>query len=57
MFVVQAHKTQEQTIRQACELLEQARAKVLGFILTQVDHYMPNYYSSYYHYSKQKGEN
>jgi capsular exopolysaccharide synthesis family protein len=52
MFVVQAQKTQERTVRHAQELLEQARAKTIGFVLTQVDHYVPGYYSYYYYYYK-----
>ena len=49
MFVVQAQKTQEQEIRRSQELLEQAHAKIIGFVLTQTDYYIPGYYSHYYH--------
>ncbi len=59
MFVVQAGRTQERIVRQAQDLLQQARAKILGFILTHADYYAPGYRSYYYHYSdKQKrGQN
>ena len=52
ILIVQAEKTQEQTVRQAQELLEQARAKNIGFVLTQVDYHIPGYFSYYYHYNK-----
>ena len=48
VLVVQAYKTQEHTVRRAQELLEQARAKIFGFVLTQADYYIPGYYSYYY---------
>lgn len=54
MFVIQAQKTQERTVRQAQDLLEQARAKIVGFILTQVDYNVAGYYSYYYRYNNKK---
>ena len=57
IFVVQAQKTQAQTVRQAQELFEQARAKIIGFTLTHVDSYVPGHYYSYYnHYHKHTKE-
>ena len=50
LLVVQAQKTQAHTVRHAQELFSQARAKIIGFVLTQVDYYVPGYYSYYYHY-------
>lgn len=54
VLVVQAQRTQAPSVRQAQELLRQARAKVIGFVLTHVDHYSPRYYSYYYHYRKKE---
>ncbi len=59
VFVVQAQETQAHRIKHALELLEQARAKIIGFVFTQTDRSLPDYYSYYYHYQakKSKGAN
>ena len=53
-LVVQAHRTQEQVVRRAKDLIQQAHGKFLGFILTQTDYYIPDLYSYYYYYRYKK---
>ena len=47
LFVVRAGKTQRRTIIQAQAMLDQAKAPVVGCVLTHVDHYQPGYYYRY----------
>ncbi|MFH1776279.1 MAG: CpsD/CapB family tyrosine-protein kinase [Candidatus Omnitrophota bacterium] len=47
ILVVQLHRTQRGMVKQARSLLEQAKVKVLGFILTQVEHPVPDYIYRY----------
>ena len=49
ILVVQAHRTKSELVQKTKELLEHSRSKLLGFILTQADYYVPNMYG-YYHY-------
>ena len=49
-----SHRTQEQVVRRAKDLIQQAHGKFLGFILTQTDYYIPDLYSYYYDYRYKK---
>ena len=49
LFVVRSGKTQQRTVMQAFGLLKQAKVRILGSVLTHVEHYIPGYYR-YYHY-------
>jgi len=49
IVVVQANRTKAEIVEKAKGLLTQARIKLLGFILTQADYYIPDMYG-YYHY-------
>ncbi|MFH1594098.1 MAG: CpsD/CapB family tyrosine-protein kinase [Candidatus Omnitrophota bacterium] len=58
IFVVQAGRTQRDMVAHAETRLSQARAKIVGFVLTNVEHYLPNYlnrymkqYDSYHYYN------
>ena len=55
LLVVRAGKTQRKVVEQAHELLKQSKAKILGSILTHVDHYVPGYYK-YYHYYRNESK-
>lgn len=43
LFVVRAHKTPRRLVKQARNMLEHVHAKVLGFILTQIEEDIPAY--------------
>ncbi len=47
VMVVQAGRTQKGVIEHATELLRQAQAKVLGFVLTNVQYHIPEYIYRY----------
>ena len=49
LFVIRSGSTQQRTVQQAYELLKQSKARMLGSVLTHVEHYIPGYYK-YYHY-------
>ncbi len=49
LLVVRAGKTQRKTVVQAQRLLQQAKANVIGCVLTHVEYYLPGYYR-YYRY-------
>ena len=46
-FVVQAGRTQRGSVRHAENLLAQAHAKILGYILTNVEYHLPEYLYRY----------
>ncbi|UCC94526.1 MAG: CpsD/CapB family tyrosine-protein kinase [Candidatus Omnitrophota bacterium] len=48
ILVVQAQRTHAPVVKKAKELLGQAHAKLLGFVLTKADYYIPDFYSRYY---------
>ncbi|MFH1771743.1 MAG: CpsD/CapB family tyrosine-protein kinase [Candidatus Omnitrophota bacterium] len=56
LLVVKAQKTQAQAVLKAKDFLNQAQAKLLGIVLAQVDYHLPDLYSDYYYYFKQKTE-
>jgi len=56
VLVVQSYRTQEQVVRKAKDLIQQAHGKFLGFILTQTDYYIPDLYSYYYYYRYRKNK-
>ncbi|MEW6618822.1 MAG: CpsD/CapB family tyrosine-protein kinase [bacterium] len=47
IFAVQAWRTQREAVLRSQALLTAARAKILGFVLTNVEHFVPRYL---YHY-------
>lgn len=49
VMVVQAGRTQKSIISHSKELLRQARAKVLGYVLTNVQYHLPEYLYRYIH--------
>ena len=57
LLVVRAGKTQRKVVQQAHELLKQSKARILGSILTHVDHYVPGYYKYYHYYRYTKDGN
>ena len=57
LLVVRAGKTQRKVVQQAYELLKQSKARILGSILTHVDHYVPGYYKYYHYYRYTKDGN
>ncbi|MBI3009544.1 MAG: CpsD/CapB family tyrosine-protein kinase [Candidatus Omnitrophica bacterium] len=50
LLIVRAGKTQRKTVAQAQELLQRAKAKILGCVLTHVEYYLPGYYRYYHQY-------
>ncbi len=48
IFIVQAHRTPRQLVKQAQNSLEHVHAKILGFVLTQAELNLPKYYYRYY---------
>ncbi|RKY31468.1 MAG: capsular biosynthesis protein [Candidatus Omnitrophota bacterium] len=50
VMVVEAQRTRAHIVKKAKEFLEQTHSRFLGFILTKVDHYTPDFYGYYYHY-------
>ncbi len=63
LIVAQAGRTQRDTIQHAQARLEQARAKTLGYIITNIEFHLPQYlyrytkdYSHYSYYKEGKGK-
>lgn len=54
ILAVQAYRTQSRIVQQAKDLIQHARGKFLGFVLTQTDYYMPDIHSYYYYYRYHK---
>ena len=54
IMVLQARRTQRERIRDAEDLLRQARANLLGFVLTNVRSYIPRYLNRYRYYTTYK---
>jgi capsular exopolysaccharide synthesis family protein len=54
IVVVQAQRTKAGVVKRAKDFLGQAHNKFLGFVLTQVDHYTPDFYGYYYYYYHHK---
>ncbi|OQX85568.1 MAG: hypothetical protein B6D55_07205 [Candidatus Omnitrophica bacterium 4484_70.2] len=54
IIVVEANHTKAEVVKKAKELCEQANNKILGFILTKVDYYAPDFYYYYYNYKNYK---
>ena len=50
LLVVRAGKTQRKTVTQAQTMLKQAKAPMVGCVLTHVEYYLPGYYRYYYQY-------
>jgi Mrp family chromosome partitioning ATPase len=50
LMVIQAGRTQRQVVQHAKRLLDQARARVLGYVLTNVEYHLPQYLYRYYSY-------
>jgi len=50
LVVVQAGKTQKSVVKHAKHMLDQACAKVLGYVLTGVEYHLPQYLYRYYSY-------
>ncbi|MBI5555453.1 MAG: CpsD/CapB family tyrosine-protein kinase [Elusimicrobia bacterium] len=47
VMVVQTNRTKKEVVTQAENLLQQAGCNLLGFILTNVEYYIPSYYYKY----------
>ena len=47
LMVVQAGRTQRGIVRHATELLNQAQAKLLGYVLTNIEYHLPEYIYRY----------
>lgn len=47
VMVVQTNRTKKEVVTQAEHLLQQAGCNLLGFILTNVEYYIPSYYYKY----------
>ncbi len=54
IVVVEANYTKAEVVKKAKELCEQANNKILGFVLTKVDYYTPDFYYYYYNYKNYK---
>lgn len=54
IIVVEANHTKAEVVEKAKELCEQAHNKILGFVLTKVDYYTPDFYYYYYNYKNYK---
>lgn len=52
VLAVQAERTQKKDVVNAQKSLEQAHARILGFILTNVQYYVPRSLYQYYYYSE-----
>ncbi len=50
VMVIQAGRTQRGVVQHAASLLNQARAKLLGYIMTSVEFHLPHYLYKYYRY-------
>lgn len=48
ILIVQAQRTQARIVERAQSLLKQAHAKILGFVLTHAEYYVPKYMYRYY---------
>ncbi|MFH0764102.1 MAG: CpsD/CapB family tyrosine-protein kinase [Candidatus Omnitrophota bacterium] len=60
ILVIQAGRTQSDIVKHAETRLQQSRAKILGYVMTNVEYHMPQYlykyinkYESYYYHEKQ----
>lgn len=47
IFIIQAHRTPRQVVEQAQNALKHIHAKILGFVLTQVEHHASKYMYKY----------
>ena len=47
IMVVRAGKTQRGVVQHAQELLDQAKANLLGYVLTHIEYYVPEYIYKY----------
>ncbi len=47
LMVIQAGRTQRGIVRHAAELLHQAQAKILGYVLTNIEYHLPEYIYRY----------
>ena len=56
LFVVRAGYTQQRTVMQAQSLLKQSKGRLIGSVLTHVEHYIPGYYLYYRYYRKEEEE-
>ena len=62
ILVVQSSRTQKDILKQTQKRLNQARAKILGFVMTGVEHHLPKYLHRYvnrydaYSYQQVKGK-
>ena len=54
LFVVQSQKTQTQVINRARDVMNRTHTKLLGFVLTQTEHYVDNFYGDYNYNGKTK---
>ncbi|MCK5493954.1 MAG: hypothetical protein KAJ14_12660, partial [Candidatus Omnitrophica bacterium] len=54
LFVVQSQKTQNQVINRARDVMNRTHTKLLGFVLTQTEHYVDNFYGDYNYNGKTK---
>lgn len=59
ILVIQAGRTQRDVVKHAETRLEQSRAKILGFVMTNVEYHLPHYlyryinkYDGYYYHEK-----
>lgn len=50
LLVVKAGKTQRPTVERAQHVLQQAKAPLMGCVLTHVEYYLPGYYRYYHSY-------
>ncbi|MDB4349543.1 CpsD/CapB family tyrosine-protein kinase [Omnitrophica bacterium] len=64
IFVIQAGKTQRDIVKHAETRLYQARAKTVGYVITNIEYHLPNYlyryinrYDNYHYYSNKTSEN
>ncbi|MBN2120529.1 MAG: polysaccharide biosynthesis tyrosine autokinase [Candidatus Omnitrophica bacterium] len=53
ILVVQAYRTKAAIVQKTKDSLKHARSKLLGFVLTQADYYVPDMYG-YYHYYRNR---
>jgi len=56
VLVVQAYRTQTKVVERAIERLDHAHSRLLGTVLTQSDHYVPDIYGYHYYYKRVKDD-